>query len=186
VNDNFVPFHSISIFFTFAFELLEILRQNFILSNIGNFGLTMWKRRQKTKNLISQLPTQGLYCKTLRIRNVKQIDNSPTTLVFYSICHKALAFTNTLAYYRIRTLQIRNVFLSNCPRGGICKTSHDIKMFILMAVKPIFVERKVCYSALFTNLDRWHAGTVSFPLSDFILSQLAFPLSDIMFCLHSE
>ncbi len=136
----------------------------------------MWKRRQKTKKLISQLPTQGLYCKTLRIRNVKQIDNSPTTLVFYSICHKALAFTNTLAYYRIRTLQIRNVFLSNCPRGGICKSSHDIQMFILRAAEPMFVERKVCYSALFTNLVRWHAGTVSFPLSDVILAKLYCPL----------
>ncbi len=49
----------------------------------------------------------------------------------------------------------------------------------------MFVERKVCYSALFTNLVRWHTGAVSFPLSDVILAQLACPLSDIMFCLHS-
>ncbi len=49
----------------------------------------------------------------------------------------------------------------------------------------MFVERKVCYSALFTNLVRWHAGAVSFPLSDVILAQLVCPLSDIMFCLHS-
>jgi hypothetical protein len=50
----------------------------------------------------------------------------------------------------------------------------------------MFVERKVRYSALFTNLVGWHAGAVSFPLSDIILAQLACPLSDIMFCLHSE
>jgi len=49
----------------------------------------------------------------------------------------------------------------------------------------MFVERKVHYSALFTNLVGWHAGAVSFPLSDVILVQLAFPLSDVLFYLHS-
>ncbi len=49
----------------------------------------------------------------------------------------------------------------------------------------MFVEGKVCYSALFTNLVGWHAGAVSLPLSDVILAQLACPQSDIMFCLHS-
>jgi hypothetical protein len=34
-------------------------------------------------------------------------------------------------------------------------------------------------------LVRWHAGAVSFPLSDVILAQLACPLSDVKFCLHS-
>ncbi len=46
----------------------------------------------------------------------------------------------------------------------------------------IFLEKKVFYSALFTNLVGWHAGTVSFPLSYIILVQLDCPLSDIMFC----
>ncbi len=46
----------------------------------------------------------------------------------------------------------------------------------------MFVERKVRHSALFTNLVGWHAGTVSFPLSDVILAQLACSLSDVMFC----
>jgi hypothetical protein len=50
----------------------------------------------------------------------------------------------------------------------------------------MFVERKVYYSSLFTNLVGWHAGAVSFPLSDVILAQLASLLSDIMFCLHSR
>ena len=49
----------------------------------------------------------------------------------------------------------------------------------------MFVEIKVRYSALFTNLVRWHAGAVSFPLSDVIMAQLACPLSDVMFRLHS-
>jgi hypothetical protein len=49
----------------------------------------------------------------------------------------------------------------------------------------MFAERKVHYSASFTNLVRWHANAVSFPLSDVILAQLACPLSDVMFCLHS-
>jgi hypothetical protein len=48
----------------------------------------------------------------------------------------------------------------------------------------MFVERKVRYSALLTNLVGWHAGAVSFPLSDVILAQLACPLSEVMFCLH--
>jgi hypothetical protein len=50
---------------------------------------------------------------------------------------------------------------------------------------PMFVERKVHYSALFTNLVRWHTVNVSFPLSDIILAQLACPLRDIMLCLLS-
>jgi hypothetical protein len=49
----------------------------------------------------------------------------------------------------------------------------------------MFVERKVLYSALFTNLVGWHASAVSFPQSDVILAQLACSLSDIMFYLHS-
>ncbi len=51
----------------------------------------------------------------------------------------------------------------------------------------MFVERKVCYSALFTNLDLigWHAGAVSLAPSVVIFAQLAFPLNDVMFCLHS-
>ncbi len=51
-------------------------------------------------------------------------------------------------------------------------------------VQAMFVERKVCYSALFTNLVRWHTSAVSFP-SDIILAQLACHMSDIMFRLHS-
>jgi hypothetical protein len=49
----------------------------------------------------------------------------------------------------------------------------------------MFVKRKVGYSALFTNLVRWHADAVSFPPSDIILAHLACPLSYVMFYLHS-
>jgi hypothetical protein len=45
----------------------------------------------------------------------------------------------------------------------------------------MFVERKDCYSALFTNLVRWHASAVS----DVFLEQLACPLSDVIFCIYS-
>ncbi len=45
----------------------------------------------------------------------------------------------------------------------------------------MFIERTVCYSALFTYLVRRHAGAASFPLSDVILAELACRLSDIMF-----
>jgi hypothetical protein len=49
----------------------------------------------------------------------------------------------------------------------------------------MFVEIKVCFPALFTNLVEWHASAVSFLPSDVILAQLACPLSDVMFYLHS-
>jgi hypothetical protein len=45
----------------------------------------------------------------------------------------------------------------------------------------MFVERLVCYSALFTYLVRWYVSAVSLPPSDVILAQLDCPLSDIMF-----
>jgi hypothetical protein len=45
----------------------------------------------------------------------------------------------------------------------------------------MFVERKVCYSALFKYLVGRHAGVVNFPLSDVILAQLACLLSGLMF-----
>jgi hypothetical protein len=51
-----------------------------------------------------------------------------------------------------------------------------------LAAYAMFVETKVSYSTLFTNLVRCHACAVSFPLSDVILAQLACPLNDIMFC----
>jgi hypothetical protein len=57
---------------------------------------------------------------------------------------------------------------------------------IAMARKAMFVERLVCYSALFTYLVRWHAGAVSLPTGDAILAQLACLLSDVMICLHQK
>jgi hypothetical protein len=45
----------------------------------------------------------------------------------------------------------------------------------------MFVLRNIRYSDLFTNLVRWNAGAVSFPLNDVILVQLACPLRDVMF-----
>jgi hypothetical protein len=44
----------------------------------------------------------------------------------------------------------------------------------------MFVEIKVCYSALFTNLVGWHASAISFPLSDVILAKLACTPSDVI------
>ncbi len=35
--------------------------------------------------------------------------------------------------------------------------------FFFKTSYPMFVDRKVRYSALFTNLVGWHTGTVSFP-----------------------
>jgi hypothetical protein len=55
----------------------------------------------------------------------------------------------------------------------ITQTSARKKEKMMYGLDPMFVERKVCYSALFTNLVGWHAGGVSFPTSDVILAQLA-------------
>jgi hypothetical protein len=84
---------------------------------------------------------------------------------------------------------------------GVRKTSHDhvlvrsgmsqgLKRMALTEAltnvpQPMFVERKVHHSALFTYLVGWHAGAVSLPPGDITLTQLACPLSDVMFCLHS-
>jgi len=71
----------------------------------------------------------------------------------------------------------------------INSSNYHAKKFYNIATEvttvPMFVERKVRYSALFTNLVGWHAGAVSFIPSDIILVQLACPLSDVMFCLLS-
>jgi hypothetical protein len=48
----------------------------------------------------------------------------------------------------------------------------------------MFVERKVHYSALLTNLVGGMPVLLA-PPSDIILAQLACPLSDVMLCLHS-
>ncbi len=61
---------------------------------------------------------------------------------------------------------------------GICCFLVDFASHF--ASVPMFVERKVHYSALLTNLVGRHAGVVSFPLSDVILAQIACPLSDVM------
>jgi hypothetical protein len=56
----------------------------------------------------------------------------------------------------------------------------------LNAVKSIFVEGKVHYSALFTFLVGWQAGAIRLPPGDIIFAQLACPLNDIIFYLHQE
>ncbi len=65
--------------------------------------------------------------------------------------------------------------IGNTNKGGV-RLRHVLAMF---------VERKVRYGVLFTNLVRWHASAVCFPLSDVIFARLACPLTDIMFWLHS-
>jgi hypothetical protein len=78
----------------------------------------------------------------------------------------------------------RVIYIFCCPaqggQGKYCRVSLS-----QTSLDSMFVEIKVRYSALFTNLVGWHAGAFSFPLSDVILAQLVCPLSDITFCLHS-
>ncbi len=52
--------------------------------------------------------------------------------------------------------------------------------------ESMFEEKQVGYSALFILLVGWHTHAVSLPPGDIILAQLAWPLNDVIFCLHRE
>ncbi len=46
--------------------------------------------------------------------------------------------------------------------------------------------KEIGYFALFTFLVGWHTCVVSLPTGDVIFAQLAYPLNDVIFCLHQE
>jgi hypothetical protein len=50
----------------------------------------------------------------------------------------------------------------------------------------MFVERLFSYSALLTYLLGCLASAVSLPPASIIFAQLAYPLNDMIFCLHKE
>jgi hypothetical protein len=52
----------------------------------------------------------GLYCKTLRIRNLPEMDRFDIKLLTFSSEKYTQAWTNTLAYYGVCRLRIRNAF----------------------------------------------------------------------------
>ncbi len=88
----------------------------------------------------------------------------------------------------VHVVCVRVVCVCVCVFGvctcSICASNVCVSVCVCVCVKwvcAMSVKRKVRYSSLFTNLVRWHAGAVSFPLSDVILAQLACPLSDVMF-----
>ncbi len=56
-----------------------------------------------------------LYYKTLRTRNVHQMNRFGSKLVYLILLVKHTSFDKTLAYYEIRTLLIRNVFIVENP-----------------------------------------------------------------------
>jgi hypothetical protein len=59
----------------------------------------------------------------------------------------------------------------------VLDTKVKAKYFFATApFQPMFIERYVSYSTLFTFLVMWHTCAVSFPLSDIILAQLPYPL----------
>ncbi len=96
------------------------------------------------------------------------------TEIYLTFCSPSLVYTRVVQSVSQRIMTyIPNglAYFSNIPQ--------------FETIHPMFVERKDCYSALFTYLVGWHASAVSFPLSDVILAQLACPLSDVMFCIHS-
>ncbi len=60
--------------------------------------------------------TRGLYYKTLQIRNLqKNCQILPQASAFLLSVTNTLVLTNTLAYYGICRLQIRNVFIVQAP-----------------------------------------------------------------------
>jgi hypothetical protein len=66
------------------------------------------------------------------------------------------------SYLVEKGVHIKSIFLTgSAGKRGLKKD---------LLVWSMFVERKVCYSALFTDLVGWYAGAVSFPLSDVILA----------------
>jgi len=53
-------------------------------------------------------------------------------------------------------------------------------------LKPMFVERKVSYSASFTFLVGWHTSALSFPPGDIIFAQQECPLNNATSCFLSR
>jgi hypothetical protein len=91
-----------------------------------------------------------------------------------------MSITKTQAYYTkefittVKSFKIqppeptsRITLRSNHSVGEIFSVLiNNLKTLIETNTLAMFVERQVCYSAWFINLVRWHAGAVSFPLSD--------------------
>ncbi len=69
---------------------------------------------------------RGLYYKTLSIRNLWEMDIFCSKLVSFLLrATNTLAWTNTLAYYGIRTLQTHHVFIVQAPWGLYHKTYYS-------------------------------------------------------------
>jgi hypothetical protein len=88
----------------------------------------------------------------------KPLDGPGTTEHWPSVTQKIAYITLQKALSRWSKRQFLNLNYGGVPSHRFSSKS------------AMFVERNVRYPALFTNLFRWHAGAVSFPLSDIILA----------------
>ncbi len=123
---------------------------------------------------------QGQYCKTFYGRNLC------ITIVSLCICH-----CQTLPPMSTNRCREGSIFYSGASFD--CKYQTRLEAacsnylcFGLQYCNTMFVERLVRYSALFTFIFGWHVSAVSLPSGDIILAQLAYPMNDVIFCLHQE
>ncbi len=73
-------------------------------------------------NVVNTAPGAIFYYKILGTRNVLQMDRVRSKLVACILSvTDTRALTNTLAYYKIRTLQTRTVFIVEAPGASIIK-----------------------------------------------------------------
>jgi len=70
-----------------------------------------------TPRFIYRIVYWGMFYKTLQNRILRQTDRFRSKLVVASLLSvtNMLAWTNTLAYYGIRKLRIRNIFIVQAP-----------------------------------------------------------------------
>ncbi len=123
---------------------------------------------------------QGQSCKTFYGRNL-----------FSAIVSQRICYCQTLPPMSTNRCREGSIFHSgnsfDCKYQTRLEAScSNYLCFGLQYCNTMFVEGQVRYSTLFTILVGWHASDVSLPPSDIILARLAYPLNDIIFCLHQE
>ncbi len=73
-----------------------------------------WLTQMFVERLVSY--SRGLYYKTLRTHNIRQVDRFRSKLVYFILsATSSLLLTNILAYYGIRSFRIHNVFIAQAP-----------------------------------------------------------------------
>ncbi len=146
-------------------------------------GLTNWKRQWGSVTHKMAVPVPNISCCILNHHNLfYQIQNALAfnrdTCCNLVLCLRLLPLHWVLIlFFELKIVLFSSSCLYNVKM--LCSISKHERLQELQAkmfrrkycfctrrVVPMFVEGKVHYSALFTNLVGCHASTVSFPLSD--------------------